>query len=478
MNAILTFLLILTLAGSAIVAPKDGPPAVVLCLAFALIVGCAIWRFEHRNEFLLRLFVAGLCVRVVVAILIYRFRLQTFFGGDADTYDHFGFALNQVWHGGGAIYQNLVTQFTGIGGSGWGMLYMVASIYELMGRNPLATQLVNTVIGAATPVLIFHIAQRIFDNTRVARVSALLVAFYPSIVLWSAQGLKDGPIVFLLALAMLATLKLGEKFSVKFLVILIASALGLLTLRFYIFYMLIAAVTGAFAMGMRAFSAQSFVRQFMVIIIMGLALTYMGITRYAGTQIENYGNLKTVQRSRLDASQSAQSGFAQDVDVSTTAGALAAIPIGLFYLLFAPLPWQLASLRQTITLPEMIVWWCSFPLLILGLWFTIRYRLRQVSPILLFTTLLTLGYSVFQGNVGTAYRQRSQLLVFYFIFIAVGFILVREKREDRKRQIEAQKEMLAAGQTARAFAPFKTPRDFGVKPAFRATTPAVTGDER
>src|SRR5437660_8237838 len=150
------------------------------------------------------------------------------------------------------------------------MLYMVASIYEVMGRNPLATQLVNTVIGAVTPVLIFHIAQRIFDNTRVARVSAILVAFYPSIVLWSAQGLKDGPIVFLLTLAMLATLKLGEKFSVKFLVILIASALALLTLRFYIFYMLIAAVTGAFAMGMRAFSAQSFVRQFMVIILMGL----------------------------------------------------------------------------------------------------------------------------------------------------------------------------------------------------------------
>ncbi|MEP6706405.1 MAG: glycosyltransferase family 39 protein [Pyrinomonadaceae bacterium] len=478
MNAVLTFLLILTFCGTAIVAPKEGPPAVVLCLPFALIAGCAIWRFERRNEFLLRLFAAGLCVRVVIATLINYFQGQTFFGGDADTYDLFGFALNQQWHGGGAIYQNLVTQFTGIGGSGWGMLYFVASIYEIVGRNPLAIQLVNTVIGAATPVIIFHIAQHIFDNTRVARVSAILVAFYPSIVLWSAQALKDGPIVFLLVLAMLATLKLGESFSVKFLVILIASALGLLTLRFYIFYMLIAAVTGAFAMGMRTFSAQSFVRQFGVIIIIGLSLTYMGITRYAGAQIENFGNLKTVQRSRGDASQSAQSGFAQDVDVSTTSGALAAIPIGLLYLLFAPFPWQLASLRQMITLPEMIVWWLSFPLLILGLWFTIRYRLRQISPILLFTTLLTLGYSVFQGNVGTAYRQRSQLLVFYFVFIAVGYILFKEKREDRKRQIEAQKEMLAAAQPARAYAPLKTPRDFGVKPAFRATTPAVTGDER
>jgi hypothetical protein len=41
---------------------------------------------------------------------------------------------------------------------------------------------------------------------------------------------------------------------------------------------------------------------------------------------------------------------------------------------------------------------------------------------------------VFQGNVGTAYRQRSQLLVFYFIFVAVGYVVVLEKLEDKKRR--------------------------------------------
>ena len=89
-------------------------------------------------------------------------------------------------------------------------------------------------------------------------------------------------------------------------------------------------------------------------------------------------------------------------------------------MLFAPFPWQITSLRQSITLPEMIdlVGFISFAGL--GLWFTIKYRLRMISPILIFTVMLTLAYSVFQGNVGTAYRQRAQLLVFYFIFVAVG----------------------------------------------------------
>lgn len=68
----------------------------------------------------------------------------------------------------------------------------------------------------------------------------------------------------------------------------------------------------------------------------------------------------------------------------------------------------------------------------------------MISPILIFTVMLSLAYSVFQGNVGTAYRQRAQLLVFYFIFVAVGCVLMLEKREEKKKQGELEKEALAA----------------------------------
>jgi hypothetical protein len=168
----------------------------------------------------------------------------------------------------------------------------------------------------------------------------------------------------------------------------------------------------------------------------------VGVTRSASLQYERY-NLAVLQRSRLDQARSADSGFGRDVDVSSTSGALSTIPMGVLYLLFAPFPWQVTSLRQSITLPEMVVWWASFPLLVLGLWFSIRYRLRMISPILIFTVMLTLAYSVFQGNVGTAYRQRAQLLVFYFIFVAVGYVLVKEKREERKRREEEERKRLS-----------------------------------
>jgi hypothetical protein len=100
--------------------------------------------------------------------------------------------------------------------------------------------------------------------------------------------------------------------------------------------------------------------------------------------------------------------------------------------MFAPFPWEMASLRQSITLPEVLVWWAMIPLMVYGLWWTVRHRLRTAFPILIFTLMLTLAYSIFQGNVGTAYRQRTQIQVFLFMFVGVGWQIWREHKEDKK----------------------------------------------
>jgi hypothetical protein len=126
-----------------------------------------------------------------------------------------------------------------------------------------------------------------------------------------------------------------------------------------------------------------------------------------------------------------------------------ALPVGAVNLLFAPFPWQLANLRQGITLPEMLVWWVSIPLLVIGLWFTVKYRMRQAMPILLFTTMITIAYSLFQGNVGTAYRQRAQILVFHFIFVSVGYVLLKEQQEDGKRLQSAARQALVEEASAK-----------------------------
>ena len=424
----------------ALLLPEHGPSAVLVCAALALVACLLLARAGAADKnFLLQIFVAGLLARVLVGTAIFTSGLQVFFGGDAILYDEVGDALAQVWHG-----QMHAASFRAEAGRFMtrdiGMSYIVGGIYFVTGRNMLAVQFVSAVLGAATAPLIYLCAHHIFQNVRVARLSAVFVAFYPSLVLWSSQGLKDGPVVFLLALAMLATLRLSERISASQLLVLVASLFGIHTMRFYIFYMVLAAACGAFVIGRSTLTARSVARQVVVVIALGMAMTYLGVLRTASTQLETFGNLELMQQSREDMARTADSGFGKDVDVSTTSGALTAIPVGMVYLLFAPFPWQLTNLRQSITLPEMLVWWASFPLLVVGLWFTLKYRARQALPILIFTTMLTLAYSVVQGNVGTAYRQRSQLLVFYFIFASVGFVLLRERGEDRRRRLAKEAE--------------------------------------
>ncbi len=450
MNILIIASILAIFGGVIFVRPEEGPGALALCVLTSIPTIIILAREPEQRTFLMRLFLIAIIVRVILATAIFVGHMEEFFGGDANTYDLFGQSLVASWHG-DAYHAGKFLSFTQSGASAWGMLYLVAVVYEVIGRNILAIQLINASVGAATAVVVYYVAQILFSNTRVSKLAACLVAFFPSLILWSSQALKDGLIILALALSIFATLRLMEKIKVGYVVVLIGALLALFSLRFYIFYMMCASVAGSFFLGSKAFSAQGFMQRFVAVAVIGLAFTWFGVLQGASVQFERYANLKMVQTSREDQA-AAGSGFMKDVDVQTTEGALTVIPIGLLYLMFAPFPWDFATLRQTITLPEMVVWWLVFPLLVLGLWYTIKHRLRQVSPIIIFTTMLTLAYSLFQGNVGTAYRQRSQLLVFYFIFVAVGGIILKERAEDRRRQQKLAKQELAELQAARVLA--------------------------
>ena len=450
MNTIIIGLMLAVCAGVITIKPVEAPGALAFCALVSAPTIIMLARSGQERTFLLRLFLIAVLIRIILATIIYTGHWEEFFGGDATTYDTLGQSLVQAWHG-DEYHASFYSAFVRSGAGAWGMIYMVAGVYELIGSNRFAIQLINASIGAGTAVVVFYSAQTLFSNLRVSKLAALLVAFFPSLILWSSQGLKDALIIFALAISILATLRLMEKITTGYILILIASLLALLSLRFYIFYMMCAAVAGSFIVGMKTLSAQGFLQRFVAVGAIGLAFTWFGVLQYAGAQIDQYANLKAIQTSREDQA-TAGSGFNKDVDIQTTEGALTVIPMGVLYLMFAPFPWQYTTLRQSITLPEMIIWWFSFPLLVLGLWYSLKHRLRQVSPIIVFTSMLTLAYSLFQGNVGTAYRQRSQLLVFHFIFVAVGAVIVKERAEDKRRQQQLAKVELAELQAARVLA--------------------------
>ena len=99
------------------------------------------------------------------------------------------------------------------GRPGWGIHYMVATIYLLVGKNILAAQSFCAVVGAAFGPDGLFLRRQAFFKQEVAKTSALFVAFFPSFIIWSSQLLKDGLIVFLLVVVMTMVLQLQEKIN-------------------------------------------------------------------------------------------------------------------------------------------------------------------------------------------------------------------------------------------------------------------------
>lgn len=91
-------------------------------------------------------------------------------------------------------------------GRGWYFL-VLATVYKLVGIHPLHGVLLNVVTGTASG-LVAYLAATQLGGVGAGRVAAVLVAFWPSIVLWSTQLLKEQLTVFLVVLAIYFVVKI------------------------------------------------------------------------------------------------------------------------------------------------------------------------------------------------------------------------------------------------------------------------------
>src|ERR1041385_3062698 len=99
MNILILGLTMLICGGLIWLKPEEGPGALAVCALASAPTLIILARTREEKTFLMRLFMIGVLVRIVLATVIFAGHMEEFFGGDANTYDIFGQSLLQSWHG-------------------------------------------------------------------------------------------------------------------------------------------------------------------------------------------------------------------------------------------------------------------------------------------------------------------------------------------------------------------------------------------
>jgi 4-amino-4-deoxy-L-arabinose transferase-like glycosyltransferase len=395
---------------------------VFLLLGVIMIVTMARFIAPDDRAWLIRVLLIAFLLRIAMATMFASFPSTRMFHEDAEGYEVFGMALAQSWSGRAPPIpiHTLETNF--------GYTYFCGGIYYVIGQARAAASYFNCTLGVATIALVYSLARRFFVID-VARRAALLCAFIPSMILWSAMALKDTPMTFLIVLALASCIRLKQRFSLLALLGTVLPVLAMQPIRFYMVYFVGFAIVASLLFERSNRFLTGLPKHALAIGgIVGL-MVFVGILGAAerGTEIFSF---ERVSQFRQGMSTTANSGFAADVDISTPGRALLYMPLGITMLLFSPFPWQFASLRASFAAPEMFLWWALVPSLYRGIRYAMKRRLAEVSPILLFSLVLTLAYSLVHGNIGSGFRQRAQILVFLFIFTSLGTYVKKYRRKN------------------------------------------------
>jgi hypothetical protein len=360
---------------------------------------------------------------------------------DALWYESLGYGVAQDWLSGRAAGLETMPAKAQ---PAWVMVMTVAILYYAMGgvRSVIGLLILYSALTALVPVLVYFVGRELRMPESAARRGAWLVALSPAFVFWSGSLYKEGMILLALSLTCYFTLQLQARWRLGSFAMLIVAIGALFGLRFYI-AVLTTLVVGAglllsrererTAAGAEGIRMPSLVRQAVIVVAFIGIVVGLGFTERAERRLMETpeGVLVEIEKTRYWLAASAGSGYLPDADISTPEVAAEFLPVGLFYFLTVPLPWQIGPLRQNLIIPETAFWLLLYPFIIVGFIRGVRVNRSGALVLGAMTVGMCVIYALLSGNIGTAYRMRSQVWLLWAPFAAWGWEVWRERQGRR-----------------------------------------------
>jgi hypothetical protein len=401
-----------------------GAPA-VLAVAVAIVVGAlflaalvgALTEPADRER---ARWLRGTTALVFVAHLLIGFvivnsrTLVDTLGGDALTYHSGAAAIAAHWNG------TVPVGHLAPPAGKEGFYYGLAALYWVVGPYAMAAVAVNAALAAGVVPVVHDTTRRLFGR-EAGRVAAIVYAVLPGFLVWTSQLLREAVVVFGLAVAANAAVRLSARTTVGACAALATSIAVLVTVRANVALVAAAGFIAGLALGRRHVLAGTVtgcaVAGFIAVVVL------VGGIGARGYELTSSADLETVDLARRDLATSAGSGISPDTRVATPADAARFVPLGVIAFGFGPFPWTATNPRHAAGVVEALTLWLLLPSLVRG-WVRAgatsgRRRLVLGVPAL----ALTLALSLFIGNYGTVVRERLQVTVLLLPIVAFGWTL-------------------------------------------------------
>lgn len=390
---------------------------------------------------LLLLFLLAFTVRLIVLLgIVYCVSPSTrqlLNPPDAGTYSRKGWAIAQYWHGVSKEKPPINLKYS----------HVNAVIYYLIGYNPLVPRIINCFLGAVSVIFIYFIAREIFDE-KLAVLGSIFCALFPSMLFWQVHNLREAPYMFCLISVIWVVTKLqakDKKMNFIYILLTVPLLFYLHFIKIYIFTFLAYGVILSFFINIRKKAVwrnliygicfmvvfgfigkatyNSLLAKPAKIVIEAISVVWVDKKLQVSAQVSPTLTqvLTEITRARKNLARG-KSVYKKNVDISSPKKAIAFLPTGMTYFLFAPFPWQTKGFLQHLTIPEMLLWYLMVPFMLYGLFYALRFKWREISCIFIYMGITIVLYSVAHPNIGTFYRQRVAIIPFCLIFASIGIV--------------------------------------------------------
>ena len=367
-----------------------------------------------------KIFLAAIALRALAVPVLHFTGLSLAFGPDEKSFNVVGSQMARHWQGLEPFPYRADYSAERF------FFYVNGLVYYLAGYVKFLPKYINVIVGGVTTIYTYKIARALFNHES-GVIAMASVAFLPSLVLWSSLNIRD-PWAFLAVTAIVWELiRLRHRVSLGPIVAVLVWLAILFNLRQPTAIIVVGSLGMSFVVARREHIHRNIVVGLTLCVMLLLGFHFLGFSSRHLTASPAEA-LQTMDAIHQELSKGSGAYGGEGEDISTATGALTWLPKGLTFFLLGPLPWQAETPLQLTALPETLIWYYLLYHAMIGLGFVIRHGRIDAWLLVLLAINLTLIFSLVEGNVGTAFRHRAQVLPLYLILASLGIYLRRAPR--------------------------------------------------